>query len=61
MDLKRRNFLKKGAMTAAGVAAMSTAVNAAEPKRDLKSNSGKKAEILYQETQTWKTYYKDAE
>jgi len=48
-------------MAAAGVAVASTALNAAEPKKDLKSNSGKKAEILYQETQTWKTYYKDAE
>ncbi|NLK67495.1 MAG: twin-arginine translocation signal domain-containing protein [Campylobacteraceae bacterium] len=61
MDSKRRNFLKQGAMAAAGVAVASTALNAAEPKKDLKSNSGKKAEILYQETQTWKTYYKDAE
>lgn len=61
MDSKRRNFLKQGAIAAAGVAVTASVTNAAEPKKDIKSNSGKKPEILYQETQTWKTYYKEAE
>lgn len=57
MDSKRRDFLKKSAISAAvGVGAL----EAREPSKKIKNNSGKKPEILYQETKSWEIFYKNS-
>lgn len=60
MDSKRRDFLKKSAMSAAvGVGAVS-ALEAREPSKKIKNSSDKKPEILYQETKSWEIFYKNS-
>ncbi|CZE45745.1 twin-arginine translocation signal domain-containing protein [Campylobacter geochelonis] len=60
MESKRRDFLKKAAVGAVGVAAVSVNASAAVPKDKIKKDSGKKAETLYQRTPQWELYYTNA-
>lgn len=59
MKENRREFLKNAAMVASGVAVASIPVAAAKVE-DIKKNSGKKTEVLYQKNPTWEFYYKQA-
>lgn len=59
MKEKRREFLKNAAMVAGGVAVASVPAVAVKVE-DIKNNSGKKTEVLYEKNPTWEFYYKQA-
>lgn len=59
MKEKRREFLKNAAMVAGGVAVASVPAVAVKVE-DIKNNSGKKNEVLYEKNPTWEFYYKQA-
>lgn len=59
MKEKRREFLKNAAMIAGGVTVASVPALAVKLD-DIKKDSGKKTEVLYQKNPTWEFYYKQA-
>lgn len=59
MKEERRSFLKKALTGAAAVGVAGVSASAVTPE-NLKKDSGKKSETLYQKTPNWEIYYKQA-
>lgn len=65
MQAARREFLRKAAITAAGVSATAAIAkegsHASKLVGKIKKDSGKKKEVLYKRTAEWELFYKQAE